>query len=426
MAKVGYSSVLRQKNFVKMLVANVINRFGDSIDSIAFTWMVYMLTGSAAWSAVIFGVNRIPTIFLQPIVGAFVEKTNKKFIMILTDLIRGICVFFIAIAFFMNLLNPWILIITSLIISSAEAFRQPASSAILARVLEKETIDFGVSLNASVSSIVELIGTALAGVIISVFGLAFAIALDGVTFLGSAFVILSMSTKESGMRDTIEKLSYIELLKDGCKYVISERRILNFIILAVFANAMFVPINSLQAPLVSEILKADEGMLSIMSLSLSIGMLLSSVVFPFVKERVSEKNIVFWGGASFGVYYLLLVVVGEYTDVMWMKYILVMVSSFVAGFFVSLLSTYVSSIFLKVVKPEYIARAAAIMNSAGTCAMPVVSFIISIATMTLATRDIFIIVGILFIIIMIGMTQSIFKDEKIENENAYDIVNSNE
>lgn len=36
--KVGYRDILRQKEYMKIIVANLINRFGDSIDSIAFTY----------------------------------------------------------------------------------------------------------------------------------------------------------------------------------------------------------------------------------------------------------------------------------------------------------------------------------------------------------------------------------------------------
>ena len=46
--KVGYRDIMRQKEYMKIIVANLINRFGDSIDSIAFTWLVYAATGSVA------------------------------------------------------------------------------------------------------------------------------------------------------------------------------------------------------------------------------------------------------------------------------------------------------------------------------------------------------------------------------------------
>lgn len=87
--KIGYKDIFKQKEYMKMMVAALINRFGDSIDAIASTWIVYELTGSAVWSAVIFGVNKVPSVFVTPLAGAWVEGRNKKAIMIITDLIRA-------------------------------------------------------------------------------------------------------------------------------------------------------------------------------------------------------------------------------------------------------------------------------------------------------------------------------------------------
>lgn len=138
------------------------------------------------------------------------------------------------------------LIIASLIISSAEAFRLPSSSAVLVRILRKDTIDFGVSMNASVSNVVELVGAAAGGAIIAMFGITCAIAIDAITFAGSALVICTINThEEKGEVAKGGAKSYLKLLKGGCKYIAAEKAILSFIILAVVANAMFVPINSL-------------------------------------------------------------------------------------------------------------------------------------------------------------------------------------
>ena len=79
-----------------MILASLINRFGDSIDAIAFTWIVYELTGNAVWSAVIFGANNVPSVVVTPLAGVWVEGRNKKRSMDVTDLIRGVCVALIA------------------------------------------------------------------------------------------------------------------------------------------------------------------------------------------------------------------------------------------------------------------------------------------------------------------------------------------
>ena len=41
-----YRTLLKNRNYTKLLSANMINRLGDGIDSIAFTWLTYALTVS--------------------------------------------------------------------------------------------------------------------------------------------------------------------------------------------------------------------------------------------------------------------------------------------------------------------------------------------------------------------------------------------
>ena len=77
-SKVGYRDIFRQTEYMKIMIAALINRFGDSIDALASTWIVYEITGNAAWSAIIYGVNRIPSIIITPLAGAWVEGQKKK------------------------------------------------------------------------------------------------------------------------------------------------------------------------------------------------------------------------------------------------------------------------------------------------------------------------------------------------------------
>lgn len=131
MEKISYRSVFTQKEYVRLMAANLISRFGDSIDAIAFTWLVYAVTGSAAWSAVIFAVNQLPTVLVQPFAGVLVERMDKKKIMVVTDFIRGGIVVCLALLFVTGNVTPWILLLFTVINSSVEAFCMPAGMAII-------------------------------------------------------------------------------------------------------------------------------------------------------------------------------------------------------------------------------------------------------------------------------------------------------
>ena len=193
MEKIGYRQILSQKDYCKIIIANMINRFGDSIDAIAYTWLVYAITGSAAWSAIIYAFNTLPSILLQPFTGAAVERGSKKKTMVVCDFLRGGIVIALAAAYIKGMVNPWILAVFTLTTSSVEAFCLPASTAIIPLVLEEKYYDYGISLNATLVTVLQLVGTAVAGIIIGTCGVEVAIVIDAITFFGSACVKLFMS-----------------------------------------------------------------------------------------------------------------------------------------------------------------------------------------------------------------------------------------
>ena len=138
MDKVKYRDILKLKEYRKLIASSIVNRFGDSVDAIAFTWLVYMVTGSASWSAVIYALNQLPTVLLQPFAGALVERMNKKKIMVAADFIRGFIIVAVACLYKTNgSVSPWVLAAMTLMISSVEAFGMPAGSAFVPLILEK-------------------------------------------------------------------------------------------------------------------------------------------------------------------------------------------------------------------------------------------------------------------------------------------------
>ena len=233
--KIGYRDVFRQKEYLKIIIAALINRFGESVDAIASTWITYELTSNATWSAIIFGMNRLPSVFITPFAGAWVEIRNKKKIMLVTDIIRALCVAFLATSYLLGFLQAWMLIITSLIISTAEAFRGPANTALTPKILEKEYYEYAMSLMSTLSTVTELIGTALAAGIIALIGTAGAIYVDMITFILSAIIILFVNSKETSLvKSDFNTTKYKEMLIEGVEYVRRKEIVFGLLIVCAF------------------------------------------------------------------------------------------------------------------------------------------------------------------------------------------------
>lgn len=406
--KIGYRDVFTQKEYIKNMSANLISRFGDSVDSIAYTWLVYQITGSAAWSAIIFAINRIPSVVVQPFAGALVEGMNKKKLMVLTDAVRAIIVAVLAVLYVNGLVTPWIMLLFTLLISTVEAFCLPASTAILPKLLKEEYYEFGTALNNSLSTVVELIGLSMAGVIIGLFGIETAIFIDAATFLCSCLIRLTLKIKEEnlhracamrGYKFAVKK--YLTTLKEGLVYLKGQPVICNYCILAVFANAILVPFNALQSPLVSEVMGQGETLLSVMGIAVVAGMGIGSFLYPYISRKASTRGLIVAGGICLGIA-VSLFSLGTYVNARIVAaYGLTVICSLLMGLSASIVNAHLNVHFIKAVAQDYLARTVAILGAAASAATPVTSLLISAMTGKLSTAQIMLWSGVLCVILFL-------------------------
>ena len=406
--KIGYKDVFTQKEYLKHIVANSISRFGDSIDAIAFTWLVYAITGSAAWSAIVFAFNQLPSVLIQPFVGPVVEGMNKKKVMIITDFIRGGIIIGLVILYLTEYLNPWVLLLFTFCNSTVEAFSMPAFTAVVPKIIEEKYYTYGTALSSTISTIVQLAGTAAGGVIIGVWGVETAILIDGGSFFVAGILRTFLKLDEINLRKgKLEFKEYFETLKEGAVYIKKQPVIYNFCLMAVITNAILVPINSLQTPLITEVMGQGSELLSAFSIAMFIGMLIGSVVFPLIMEKLQVRTVVVITGISIGstffLYTMGIYVQGNIVAI----YLITMSASVILGIGASMLSSVLNVQFMKVVSQEYLARVAAIFSAGACAATPIVSLVVSVVSTQLTVLQIFFISGILCVIlfVMIGIVK---------------------
>lgn len=404
--QVGYKDLLKQKEYLKLLFANVISRFGDSVDELAFTWLVYRVTGSAAWSAILFALNQLPSIIVQPFTGALVEGMNKKRLMVVTDVIRGMIVAALAVLYMTENVTPLILVLFTLIISTVEAFRMPAGMCVFPMVLKEEQYEFGTSLSSIASTVVELIGVAAAGIIIGAFGIGTAILIDAATFVGSALVLSFLKIKEEHLqRGEVDAKGYVNLLKEGIVYLKNEEVIRNFCLMAVIVNAVIVPFNALQSPIICDVLGQNAEFLSVFGISMLAFMGIGSLFFPYISKKFSVRGILVGSGIGIGASFALLTLGKFLQGSIVAIYVITILATAVLGISANLLMSVLNVQFMKVVKQEYLARVGSIFNAGSSAATPVASFLVSALALKFTVGQILIVsaalCGIIFVYIAV-------------------------
>ena len=374
-AVTSYRPLKTQKEYLKLIAANVINRFGDSIDGIAIAWLMYEITHSAALMALILGLNYLPTILLQPFTGAMVEHLSKKRVMVLFDIARGLVVAATAVVYVTGHLTPAILTGMMLLISSLEAFRSPAGSAIVPLLLKPELYKVGSALNQTASRVTELIGLALAGGVVALFGCQGALLIDGVTFFLSALIIGFIRVKEELPEEKLSLKSTAKSFLEGLSLLRTCRVLVVLLFIGALMNFLFVPLNAYAAPFIADYLKGGAETLSLLNIVLVLSLGLGSFVAPKIKKISGKKQLILFGiieGVSLCAFAL-----GGYLAPKLLQYSVVLFSCLLMGFGAGIINVVYNAAFLRLIPQDFMARLSGISTALIVCSMPIGSFICS-------------------------------------------------
>lgn len=160
-------------------------------------------------------------------------------------------------------------------------------------------------MNTVASTIVEIIGTAVGGFIISKIGISTAFLIDAFSFVVSIALILVIHHDEVIRADIIQS-STTQVFKEGLLYIKGKRIIVNAISLAIMANVAMSPLDSLQTATIVEIFHCNASFLSLLNIALSIGMFTGGIIYPSLRTYIKDKFLYLVSFLYIGILYLLI------------------------------------------------------------------------------------------------------------------------
>lgn len=278
-------SVFRNSNFTKMWTGQLISTMGSALTSLAASIYVFNKTNSAMSVGLMLMATAAPSLLVGLFAGVFVDRFDRKKIMVITDLIRAILVFLIP--FLVPLGVVWLYVIVMLT-SAIGQFFDPAQESVLPEVASEEELAAANSLMAISSFGSTAIGFALSGLIASAADISWAFYLDAFSFLLSAAFILTIRVKPLQVEGETNATLVIRNLKIGVSQLFNTPILRSLFLSSIPTLIAFGLSNALLLPFASRALGATEFEYGIQEGLTSLGFVAGSLLIAVVFDRMRE------------------------------------------------------------------------------------------------------------------------------------------
>lgn len=191
---IKFREVLSNKNFLFLWLGQLISTFGDRLTQMALVALVYQQNpGSEIALAKLISFTIIPVFIMGPIAGVWVDRLNRKNVMVISDVIRGCLI--LSIPFFIGIKQILPVYLVIFLTFSISRFFIPSKMAIIPDLVPKENLLVANTLSGTTYMVGNVVGLVVAGIIVNIqsVGAIGGFYIDSMTFFVSALLITMIS-----------------------------------------------------------------------------------------------------------------------------------------------------------------------------------------------------------------------------------------
>jgi MFS family permease len=302
-------SPLRQKVFRAIWIAGLVSNIGTWMQSTATAWLMVTTAPSPVMVSLVQTATSLPIFLLALPAGALADAVDRRRLILFTQCWMFSAAFALGGMTWVGIVNPWILLLLTLLLSLGMALNAPAWQAIVPELVPRSQIPAAVALNSAGFNVARFIGPALGGLVVGSIGAAGAFLCNAASYVGVIIVLFLWDRPRSRPART-EGL--FEAMRTGLRYA-AETSALR----AIFArSASFILCGSaLMAllPLIArkQLLVSSEGY-GLLVGAFGLGAVAGALILPAVRRRLSMNALAIWATSLFGLSMAAMAVMDRY------------------------------------------------------------------------------------------------------------------
>ncbi|MEH1871020.1 MFS transporter [Nostoc sp.] len=267
---------LRSRNYQLFFAGQGISLIGTWMTQLATIWLVYSLTNSPLMLGVVGFSSQIPSFFLAPFGGVFVDRFSRYRTLICTQVLAMIQSLTLAALALTGVIQIWQIITLSLLQGFINALDAPARQAFVPELVERrEDLGNAIAINSTMINGARLIGPAIGGLLIARVGTGYCFLFDGLSYIAVIAALLAMKVKP--WKHVVTDGNPIEKVKEGFVYAFSFPPIRAILLLSALVSLMGLQ-NTILVPIIAEqVLKGGAESLGFLMAASGVGALTGGI-----------------------------------------------------------------------------------------------------------------------------------------------------
>lgn len=162
---------MRHRNFALFASGQAVALIGYWVQSIAQSWLLYRLTGSATLLGLLGFASSIPILLIAPLAGLWSDRVNLHRAMFATQVLQMLQAIALAALAVAGVIEPWHIVTLAAIMGVLIAIEIPLRHAYLLELVGgKEDLANAIAVNSLIGNSGRLVGPSIAGVVIAAYG----------------------------------------------------------------------------------------------------------------------------------------------------------------------------------------------------------------------------------------------------------------
>lgn len=295
MKKINQLNVFRafvSRNYTLYFIGRSVSQFGTWMQRTAVVWVIYSMTHSALLIGVTIFAEQFPSFLFSIPGGVAADRYNRYTVIKITQFTSMIQAVLLSVLVITGHAPVWAILLLSVILGIINAFDIPARQALIHDVVASpDDLPNALSLTTATASLAQLLGPALSGIVLSMFGAGICFLLNAASFGGVIVSLILMKLPDYHPKRRDKKV--IAEFVEGFTYIKNSPGIGLIIAMLAAVSLLVLPYNTVLPVFAKVVFRGDAATFGYINSFVGVGAVTATIFLASRKPGIHLKRILF-------------------------------------------------------------------------------------------------------------------------------------